>query len=406
MEIESRFDGGSIIVPTVTGSSRCKLLIPPDNSAEFRQWFCFRVKGEKRTSRTFAIMNAGEATYPDGFEGYRVVASYDERRWFRVPTTFDGEVLEFVHTAAAPVVTYSYFAPYSLARHNHLLKKANKSEYGRVEVIGKTPQDRDMSLVILGEESPEKKKIWITARQHPGETMAEWFMEGLILRLLDDDDETVQKLLQDSVFYLVPNMNPDGSFLGNLRTNGEGVNLNRMWTQPDEDSSPEVLAVRQRLVEEGVDLFLDIHGDERNPYCFLAGNEGNPGYNERIRYLENLFEQSLLEFNADFQDEYGYPRDEAGEGDLTCASNWVGETHDCLAFTVEMPFKDNDNAPDELSGWSPERSKQLGESVLDSIAVCLPELRLAVAFLLASGCRWCSVRQRPRCEPTLLLRCS
>lgn len=45
-----------------------------------------------------------------------------------------------------------------------------------------------MSLLVVGDPSADKKKVWITARQHPGETMAEWFMEGFIDRLLDEDD--------------------------------------------------------------------------------------------------------------------------------------------------------------------------------------------------------------------------
>jgi murein tripeptide amidase MpaA len=36
----------------------------------------------------------------------------------------------------------------------------------------------------------------------------------------------------------------------------------------------------------------------------------------------------------------------------------------CLAFTIEMPFKDNADLPDDRVGWNGERSKKLGASVL------------------------------------------
>jgi murein tripeptide amidase MpaA len=170
-------------------------------------------------------------------------------------------------------------------------------------------------------------------------------------------------------------MNPDGSVHGNLRANAAGMNLNRAWLAPDAAESPEVLCVRARMIETGVDCFLDIHGDERNPYCFLAGCEGNPGYSERLRFLENLFEQAQCASNSDFQDEYGYDRDEPGGGDLRIAGNWVGQQFDCLSYTLEMPFKDNANAPDEVSGWSPERSMHLGASTLESLRACLDVLR-------------------------------
>ncbi|MCD0229135.1 carboxypeptidase family protein, partial [Enterobacter hormaechei subsp. steigerwaltii] len=125
-------------------------------------------------------------------------------------------------------------------------------------------------------------KIWITARQHPGETMAEWFVEGLLGRLLDPQDPTARTLLDRATFYIVPNMNPDGSALGNLRTNAAGANLNREWENPTVEKSPEVFFVREKMLETGVDLFLDIHGDEGLPFVFVAGTEGVPNYNPRI----------------------------------------------------------------------------------------------------------------------------
>lgn len=38
----------------------------------------------------------------------------------------------------------------------------------------------------------------------------------------------------------VPNMNPDGSYHGHLRTNLLGANLNREWASPTMQYSPEV----------------------------------------------------------------------------------------------------------------------------------------------------------------------
>jgi murein tripeptide amidase MpaA len=143
-------------------------------------------------------------------------------------------------------------------------------------------EGRDLTVLSFGEPGPDKRVIWVSARQHPGETMAEWFAEGLVDGLLDEDEELTAEILSRAVVHVVPNMNPDGGVLGNLRANAAGMNLNRAWLEPDEESSPEVLAVRAMMEETGVDLFLDVHGDERNPFCFLAGCEGNPGYSEKI----------------------------------------------------------------------------------------------------------------------------
>jgi murein tripeptide amidase MpaA len=182
-------------------------------------------------------------------------------------------------------------------------------------------------------------------------------------------------LLQRCVFYVVPHMNPDGAVRGNLRTNAAGANLNREWAEPSMDKSPEVFLVRQKMINVGVDLFLDAHGDEALPYNFVAGTEGNPGYSPRIAALEDAFKSSWLASCPDFQTRHGYGRSEPGQANLTLATNWIGQNFDCLAFTIEMPFKDNADLPMDDCGWSGERAKKLGASVLLPMLAVLPGLR-------------------------------
>lgn len=52
-------------------------------------------------------------------------------------------------------------------------------------MIGETIDGHDLDMLVFGDEHPDKAKIWIIARQHPGETMAEWFVDGLMKRLVD-----------------------------------------------------------------------------------------------------------------------------------------------------------------------------------------------------------------------------
>src|SRR5205814_5178753 len=106
-----------------------------------------------------------------------------------------------------------------------------------------------------GSAQHERKTGWFIARQHPGETMAEWFIEGLLDRLLDRSDPVSRRLVERAVFDIVPNMNPDGAARGNLRTNAAGANLNREWVEPSMERSPEVLLVRERIRQTGADAF-------------------------------------------------------------------------------------------------------------------------------------------------------
>jgi murein tripeptide amidase MpaA len=44
-------------------------------------------------------------------------------------------------------------------------------------------------------------------------------------------------------------------------------------------------------------------------------------------------------------------------------------------MTLEMPFKDNDDLPDPVHGWSPGRSKALGRDCLAALAEIIDDLR-------------------------------
>ncbi|MCF6766253.1 hypothetical protein L3V82_10755 [Thiotrichales bacterium 19S3-7] len=97
-------------------------------------------------------------------------------------------------------------------------------------------------------------------------------------------------------------------------------------------------------------------------------------FKNRHRQKESLngfkFSQVFyISFQGDneFQNEHGYDKDEKGKADLSIASNYISNTVLCPSMTIEMPFKDNDNAPNVLTGWSPERSQQFAQDTVDAI---------------------------------------
>ena len=374
-KISSSFDAGAISVIDSTNSQNIRLALRGDNAASFSQWFYFRLQGAAYQPCRIRIENAGQSSYPEGWEDYQATASYDRSNWFRVPTHYEDGVLTIEHTPLAGSVYYAYFEPYSHEQHLNLLGDAQGSGLCQIDDLGSTAQGRDINLLIIGHQAASDLKIWIIARQHPGESMAEWFAEGLLSRLLDHQDPTARALLDCATFYIVPNMNPDGAALGNQRTNAAGADLNREWQNPSPERSPEVYAVRQKMHETGVDLFLDIHGEEALPYVFAAGCEGNPSYDARLAVLETAFKTALRQASPDFQDEHGYPKTAPGQANLAIAKSYVGETFGCLSYTLEMPFKDNINLPDDDFGWNGQRSLRLGEAILSAILAVCPQLR-------------------------------
>ena len=380
LHISTSFDSGAIDVVSLADPGDIRLNIRADNASEFAQWFHFSLQGAAGLAVTLNFLNAGQCAYPKGWEGYRINASYDRQHWFRIPTRFDGQVMSADLTPETQVVYFAYFEPYSHERHLDFIGSAAASSRVAVQHLGQTLEGRDMTLLRITDAQSatpveQKRNIWLIARQHPGEAMAEWFAQGFVERLLAGDDPVARVLLAQCVFYVVPNMNPDGAVRGNLRTNAGGANLNREWAAPSLEKSPEVFLVRQKMLEVGVDLNLDAHGDEGLPYNFVVGTEGTAGYSPRIEALEDTFKSAWQTTCPDFQTAQGYGRTAPGAANPTLATNWVGQQFNCLAFTIEMPFKDNADLPDDLVGWSGERSRRLGASLLLPILAVVRQLR-------------------------------
>ena len=382
VRINSQFDSGNIEIVDVSDPASIKLSIRTDASSDFLQWFYFSVSGIAGKDCDISLVNAGQTSYAKGWEDYDVVCSVDRQGWYRTPARYDGKALSCSVKTDADVVWFAYFAPYSLEQHADLIAAAACASGVDYECLGQTHQARNIdylkisALPTSSSNDPvnlARKQLWVIARQHPGEPMAEWWMEGWIERLLDEDDATSRALRQIADIHVVPNMNPDGTFLGHLRTNSLGVNLNREWAEPTLDRSPEVYVVKQKMLSTGIDIALDVHGDEALPYNFIAGPEGVPSWNEQRDKQLVALKSTWAAINPDFQTVYGYPRTPAGQANLSICSSQLAETFACLAMTLEMPFKDTADTPRSLGGWSPERSMRLGASFVDVAYLALSD---------------------------------
>lgn len=372
-EIDATFDGGNIRRLHSDSDEVIRLAIEPDAGDQFFQWFFFRLTAPRNRRYVVRIENAGDSSYPRGWENYRVVVSNDYQNWSRIETSYIDGVLQFHINTVCEITFVAYFAPYTLHQHQQLIARCAAHEHVTTIVAGRTVQGRSVDCLVVGD--PAKPlKLWTIARQHPGETMAEWWMQGYLNRLCDNDDAVVREILRRAVFYVVPNMNPDGSYHGYLRTNAAGKNLNREWTNPSEEDSPEVFFVRKMMLQHGVSFCLDVHGDEALAYNFVAGTEGTDSWSDSRSMLQDSFKQCLQAANPDFQSEVGYPITPAGRANYDICSNYVAEEFKCLALTLEMPFKDTEQTPNHEEGWSAGRSEKLGESCVDAIYHILDRL--------------------------------
>ena len=60
-----------------------------------------------------------------------------------------------------------------------------------------------------------------------------------------------------------------------------------------------------------------------------------------------------------------------GRANLSMSTTQLAERFGAISMTLEMPFKDNVDAPDPEHGWSPARSKKLAHDCLDNLAAMI-----------------------------------
>jgi len=432
LSISSCFDSGNIEAVDTSNPSSIKLKIreePMTEGTDKRkhfQWFYFRASNVKDVSCTYRILNAAEASFAPAYKGYKVAYSYnpsaEEPQWLRIKETDykvigEGKAPELTweFKSKLDTVWFAYFAPFSYERHQQLIASVAKSPLAKVSVIGESIQGRAMDKVTIGS---GPRQVWVIARQHPGESMAEWWMQGFLRELLDEKSTSAKTLREGATVHIVPNMNPDGSVLGHLRTNACGANLNREWQggvypgydAPTLERSPEVYCVLEEMKKSGVDLFIDVHGDEMIPDNFFAGGQGIPAWSKRHENLYILLNYAVLRCTNEFQVFKGYGDDDdpthkcintsPGKANLAVASNSIGNRFNCLAATLEMPFKDTSATAEPVKGWSPERASKFGSDMVGAFSSLLPHLvselgkdalnlvEEAKKFTVSSGSDW------------------
>jgi murein tripeptide amidase MpaA len=363
LSISSAFDGGNIHLVAIDGD-RVDLEIVKDHLSDFYQWFYFRLTGGGGQALSLRILNCAGAAYPHGWRDYRACLSEDRELWRRIDTAYDDGVLTIDVTPDSDSVWIAYFAPYTMEQHHDLVVSVAAAPGAQYRSLGQTLDGREIDYFRF---DGGPLQVWLYARQHPGETMAEHWMEGALERLLDDADPVMRRLRQKATFHVVPNMNPDGSFRGHLRTNAVGTNLNREWHAPSLDKSPEVFHVRAEMDRTGVDFAMDVHGDEAIAANFLAGFEGIPSWKQEQQDLYDAFAAALVAATPDFQTDKGYEIAGPGQANLSMSTAQLAERYGAVSMTLEMPFKDNEDLPDPVYGWSPDRCRLLARASLDAL---------------------------------------
>ncbi|XP_064624657.1 cytosolic carboxypeptidase-like protein 5 isoform X2 [Lineus longissimus] len=264
-----------------------------------RSWFYFGVKGGvpgRLLKINIQNMNKQGKLYGQGFAPI-VKTVPGKPKWERIRDKVTFEVvdtqfiLSFVHRFADFRGSTTYFAfcyPWSYAecqdrlgeldvRFEKCWKLSSKSPpesiYYHRELMCYSQEKLRIDLItisschgICDEEEPKfdpklfpdtqakrckkfsgKRVYVLTSRVHPGETPASHVFNGFLDFILRENDARAVRLRQLYVFKMIPILNPDGVMMGHYRTDTRGVNLNRVYLDPDFRYYPSIYAAKALL---------------------------------------------------------------------------------------------------------------------------------------------------------------
>ncbi len=179
--------------------------------------------------------------------------------------------------------------PYRLSDLQALKRQIRDDRRVEIVTIGKTVESRELEIIRVG--NPEAAhRVLLRARAHPWEPGGNWVVEGLIQRLLRDDEEA-KRYLSSYCIYIMPMANKDGVARGRTRFNQLGSDLNRKWDKPaDPAVNPENYALEiwlASMIAKGQrpDLMIDLHNDESGG---LHVDRPGKGLDEYLKSMDRL----------------------------------------------------------------------------------------------------------------------
>lgn len=331
------------------------------------RWFSFRMEGVQ-----------GKQIYLDfaQTDPKRAVYSYDGATYTRFESS-QAQMSKVSARFTRDTVYVAYCFPYNWAYLQQRIKTWSASPCVRVDTLGTSYEGLPIQMLTVtrGAQQAEangaeasraeagKTHIWIHARIHPSESPGSWQLDGLMDALLAANP-VAEAYRNQSVFYVVPFINPDGVYGGYSRSNALGINQEINWNHPDSLTSVEVAAVRAKMAELSFDLVLNIHSQSSDgvSYYIHTAESTTPDYFDReMRFMYLTCADNPYVFPEGTV--YSAPAPRYVEGWL-----WNRAPGKAIALTLETPYSFYQNNDGPLEWVTPETLRESGTYVLRAIS--------------------------------------
>lgn len=159
------------------------------------------------------------------------------------------------------------------------------------DVIGKSKLGRSIPFLDIYESTPKNKDaIIVFGRQHPPEVTGHYAMESFVEEILSDS-RLSRDFRQSHRILVYPLLNPDGVDEGHWRHNAGGIDLNRDWSDYNQEEPRAVASHAVKMVNKdnnNVLVGLDFHSTQSDLYYTLTDNLQSSVYPFKDYWIQGI----------------------------------------------------------------------------------------------------------------------
>jgi len=297
-------DKDSILCLSYLITSKSDPINPIDTDLEpSARWFFFRMTGIEGKQITLNFKKT---------DPLRPVYSYNKVDYHRFDNMADTDYL-FTQRFKEDTVYVAYFIPYDYSRLQERIGDWDSHAYVQLDTIGYSRKGLPLQMLTITDTSvsdSQKKRVWVHGRVHTSETPGTWHLDGFISALVADTPQA-EAYRQAMTFYIVPFANPDGVVEGLSRSNPTGVNIEINWARPEEQTEPEVKALKAIMekltADRPFDMLLNMHSQVENSatyYVHSASSTSDYIYKNQLKlcHLTMFYKPYLGKNDLTFSD--------------------------------------------------------------------------------------------------------
>ena len=321
MNVLSNYDGSSIDILKYNNDENSVYLSLKKENDSYSQYYNFIIDNNQNTDGYIYIQNIKLSKYYDKdsifFPYKRLDASND---WQRIDDSSFSIADNMLIIKVEPNAKFeiSLVPRYTKEHLERFFDTIKNFEYLKIS-------NNIIPKVDLG--NTKLPTIFVIGRQHPGETLSSFFIEGMINSIIQNN-----KLLAKYHFVFYPIVNTIGVKNGCHRYI-DGIDFNRVWQS--NKAPKEIQFIKEELRLYNLLYFIDVHNDEITPmdYIRISGNINRKSIagltvlksmNPLYRLLRSIIKQKKI-INLSYK----------------TAREYVKKHYGCTSILIELSMKEN-----------------------------------------------------------------